>query len=675
MEARHECANGNPWRHDQKRWPAVGFTLLELVISCAILVSVFAIAAASLARVHRVRSASKARSRLLIQGEEILGFLSDSFAHAAGTNVLYRSQDGSPTLEIVRFEDYPPSATRESVAGSPFRRVSLKLERNADGLFRARRIASSRDTASQTKTTNTTSSISYLLVQDNGTTTRTNAVAKEGFATRLLPAKKGDTILLPITTTSTADRYSTAHGHGGRIEIVPSPDESTNILFATAVFTNIVSSSATRSILKPIAIAWPAPSTREAILVATAHAEAGAVASNALSATAVIWTNPPLASCMLSYTNMPYAESFQTNAVTNAVSETHLSAGIWNAVRVGGTGDFLTISSNDLARGSLLYASATNGARERIDIADYVWDLFAPEIPAGIATNLLSRIPTDPAAEDVFAPALSATNEPPMYVYQRFATSAMGGVGAFDAECDLSAIAASAYSDSPPVVRHEYWRRLLLETQTVITGTNASSSIHFDIAAISEYTLRTPVPASVYPTNSYVYGGSWTNLVKDGTSTDTDVRWTEYVLDEDFDGADLSMAGIWLEKAEGIHESHLRTVTNLSESVASEPLDAWALQTYGDDDGQLFWAPVNSITIKLLAFSNDDGDRLNLVAWVPGKTSAPVCADIHLELLAPEDLKRATAIADENNRAEYVANRILRMDRRALIGTRRRLPE
>lgn len=692
MKVRHESANRGRARKSRG-----GFTLLELVISCAILVSIFAIAASSLTRVHRVRAESKARSRLFIQGEEIMGFLADSFAHAAGTNIVVKGGDGSLELEIVRFEDYPPSATRGADDSGkwtvPFRRVSLNLSRKDDGSFAATRDASDRNTGDIALDAGKSSeSVSYKSVSD-GSRTNIYAVAKEGYGTHLLPAKKGDTILVPVTSTSTSDLYRETYGHGGGVSIVPSDNGATNILLATVVFTNYVSASATRSIIKPVAVSWPSASSNEAYFASIVHAFAENVASNDMQVSTnewtnsvtnswaespsntmySAWTNVPLESCSLSYTNMPLSEAYSENPPTNALSATHLSATVETAARGAVGDDFVSISSNDLVRGEVLYATATNGARERIDMADFTRYLFAPEIPPALATNLLSDIPTSPPAEDFFAPAIAENNPPPFYVFQRFATLASGSVGALDMEFDLSATAESAYSGCPPVTSHEYGRRLQVWTQTEITATNASSVIAFEAVSISAFAIRVPVPAETYPTNTYLYGGTWTNLVRNGTSTDTDVRWVEYVLEEDFAGADLTQPGIWLEKGT-VKASHLDVSTNSAESVAAKT----ALRTQdlksisGDRDGQSFWAPVHSIKVTLLAFSNDDGRRLDLVRWKPGETTDPVCADIHLELLSPDDRKRAANVSDKNT---YISRRVIRMDRRAPIGTRRQLPE
>lgn len=684
MKVWHESAYSGRVRC--RRVSRSGFTLLELVISCAILVSIFAIAASSLTRVHRVRSQSRERSRLFIQGEEILDFLADGFAHVAGTNVLAKGGDGSLELEIVRFEDYPPSATRIDGLAAwtvPFRKVTLNLSRMGDGSFVATRDVMDKRIGDVVFEVDSAETVRYEIVRD-GTRTNINAVAKEDFGTHLLPAQKGDTILVPVTTTSTVDTYHETYGHGGSVEIIPSENEATNILFATVSFTNAVSSSVTRSIVRPVAVSWPAASSNETRLASIVHGLSGSIASNTLQVStnewtntstnfqAGVWTNATLESCLLFYTNMPLSEAYAEDPSTNGAYATHLAALVEMAAREEGSVDFATVSSNDLVVGEVLYAVATNGARERIDMADFTRYLFAPEIPPALSTNLLSEIPTSDPAEDIFAPAPAASNPPPFYVYHRFATMAAGSVGALDLEFDVSATAYSAYSEFPPITSHEYWRRLLVETRTETTSTNSSSTMSFDAVSISAFTLCVPVPAGNYPTNTYQYGGAWTNIVKDGTTTDTDVKWTEYVLDEDFSGADLAQPGIWLEEGRE-QASHLNATTNSAEALTASKFQVNGLLDISNDkDSQLFWAPVHSIKVTLLAFSNDDGSRLNLVQWKPGRTTDPVCADIHLELLSPEDRKRANNISDKST---YISHHVVRMDRRAPIGTRRRMPE
>ena len=54
-----------------------GFTLLELVISCAIVVTIFALATTTLTRVHRLRAESESQTRLMTEGRALLDDLAD----------------------------------------------------------------------------------------------------------------------------------------------------------------------------------------------------------------------------------------------------------------------------------------------------------------------------------------------------------------------------------------------------------------------------------------------------------------------------------------------------------------------------------------------------------------------------------------------------------------------
>ena len=89
---------------------ARGFTLLELVISCTILVTVFAFAATALTCVHRLRVESEAQTRLMTEGRALLDDLATQLAYVAGTNFWLETAPsaneggdvGGATLALVR---------------------------------------------------------------------------------------------------------------------------------------------------------------------------------------------------------------------------------------------------------------------------------------------------------------------------------------------------------------------------------------------------------------------------------------------------------------------------------------------------------------------------------------------------------------------------------------------
>ena len=96
-----------------------GFTLLELVISCAIVVTIFALAATTLTRVQRLRADSESQTRLMTEGRALLDDLADQLAHAAGTNIWISENnsgdnDGKLTLALIRYAVHSHSLKTET---------------------------------------------------------------------------------------------------------------------------------------------------------------------------------------------------------------------------------------------------------------------------------------------------------------------------------------------------------------------------------------------------------------------------------------------------------------------------------------------------------------------------------------------------------------------------------
>ena len=118
---------------------ARGFTLLELVISCTILVTVFAFAATALTRVHRLRVESEAQTRLMTEGRALLDDLATQLAYVAGTNLWLETapsaneggDDGGATLALVRYAVPPHAAS----PGEAFRSTLQITASNRTGLL------------------------------------------------------------------------------------------------------------------------------------------------------------------------------------------------------------------------------------------------------------------------------------------------------------------------------------------------------------------------------------------------------------------------------------------------------------------------------------------------------------------------------------------------------------
>ena len=86
------------------------------------------------------------------------------------------------------------------------------------------------------------------------------------------------------------------------------------------------------------------------------------------------------------------------------------------------------------------------------------------------------------------------------------------------------------------------------------------------------------------------------------------------------------------------------------------------------------WDSIQKAVITPLCFSTNENQRLNLMVWDPedNPPGPPVCADIYLELLSPIHQRRAKRIKDDERREHYIQNHVIRISRRAPIGTARK---
>lgn len=679
---------------------SAGFTLLELVVSCAILVSIFAVAASTLTRVHRVRSESKARSRLLAEGNAILDSLADDFAHAAGTNVWPRAvayrAPSETEFGLVRYEEYPPSASRGKYAGTvPFRKITFSASADTpEGKIKSW----GRRPATGSQTSDDVARITYSISPD-GTSTQVYAVAKTGKATRLLPAETGDTIMVPVTHTSSTETYREEHGYGAITEIVAAPDSTNvNLVVSTVVFTNSVYYCVSNSVERPVAGAWPERGAVTNRLLSAVFltvpaqateprgstdyepaANTNAVNINATNEISVAGTNTNDVAVLttngtdIAVTNTNDMAATATNTTVYADVATNTNAIVFSAtnevVRVeGGTNVVVAVSTNEFLRVFTYCDFTTNTPRQRISVGDYVWHFFLTNFPPAIATNILTDVPTGNAIENSYAPTGFNNGIPPFTIRQTSTNSLLCGVAALDAAFGIETIAACVTPDWPPVAAYDYSRTLVAEARSVITDTNAMSVVEFGATIVSSYSIVVPVPADAYPTNSLIDGGTTTKLVPDGTSYDTDVTWTPFVLEKDFEGAEIDMPGIWLERNKLFEKTRRNAATNNVKVVRYDTISTDDLPAEDINGGGLpmMFGNVHSMTVVLMAFKDGEED---LAVWDPDTTGDPVCADIHLELISASDRRKAEASSDKEG---FIRKHLISLDRRAPIGTARR---
>lgn len=242
-----------------------GFTLLELVISCSVLIGLFSTLTLMLTRAHRLRAESEAEARALTEGRALLDRLAIEIRHTAGTNLT--SLVGLPADEVdfsfVRVKDHPRGTEAgEAWTNIPFERVTYSfdvLDGNSTGGFHKANATWTPSTESAGQTNYATE---YRFTRKNGESFVVTNVHSATDKITLPGGMKGDTVTLPITSGSSKRIYDTVNGTSVHVDIVATESPLTNRVVANVTFTNAFSSVVSNSIRRTPGIAWPEPQAR-----------------------------------------------------------------------------------------------------------------------------------------------------------------------------------------------------------------------------------------------------------------------------------------------------------------------------------------------------------------------------------------------------------------------------
>ncbi len=757
-----------------------GFTLLELVISCAIVVTIFALATTALTRVHRLRADSESQTRLMTEGRALLDDIANQLAHVADTNIWIskttaNDQDGTTTLALIRYAVHPQSRQNgDAYADTPYysTRIDFKSGASRNPTSSVERIARSTIPGDQLLHSNV-NLVTYNTIK-HGSSSVTNAYSADEMGTHIPAAAAGDTIRVPVTYGSSATTYGTSTSIDALISSVSSPFEGTNTVLADVTFKNGHSGENTISIRKPVAGRWPLPSTRIARITATAEIGAENLTTNSFMAPGYLdYTNVPLsvttfpidetnatARTMLSasitaYDSFPPPAFTDTNDVPVSVTN-DVPVSVTNDVPVSVTNGIAVVTTNATGIGILSvtngidsvpypdapYVSSTNGLvvgellygpyDSPYVISNYwSWGESASVdtngIISGISLVVNGRTNTYASASDVAAAATSTVTHatanfqfselydlltvdlddgaeafgalsnvlshlgPVAFTNEFTPKDASGGAlpvlvseilsyeerlspqdfaTAFSAQ---SAI-ATAGTNVTPLASQTYKRQMELVIVREVTTNDMTISVGHNWNTQSRYQLSFDIEASLVPTNSWHYGGAETNTYPNGTSYDSETRWVDIVPEEDFEGADERTAGIWLREENERDLTELVVKTNSVKVPYSLPRNAdsgVSVKTLAP----AIWGSIQNVVITPLCFSTNENRRLDLMVWNPNDDppGPPVCADIYLELLSPLHQRRANKITDDERRDLYIQNHVIRISRRAPIGTARKM--
>ena len=720
-----------------------GFTLLELVISCAIVVTIFTLAATALTRVHRLRAESESQTRLMTEGRALLDDLANQLAYVAGTNIWISDDAGGKdglSLAMIRYAVHPQSRKGgEASNETPY--YSMRLDFTSSDLNNptssVERIARSSNADDEILYTNVNHVTFDTIRRDSSTVT--NAYSADEMGTHIPSASAGDTISVPVTSGSSVTTYGSRTSFDASISAIPSPFTGTNTVLADVVFENDHSGENTVTIRKPVAGRWPQPSKRVVRIQTTADIRAENIATNAF-----------MTPGYLDYTNVPLSIATFPADDTNATARTTLSAMVMAYDSLSpaytNTNDVVSVSTNEL--GSVPYpdapyASSTNGlvAGELLYgpydspfVVSNYWswgdsgDVNTNGIVSGLAIVVNGRTNTYASAADVaasststvtyadanfqfseildlltvdldngeglfgslsnlvaaaipvaftneFAPKDAAGAAVPLFVSEILAYEERVLPQNFAAAFSVQSASATTGTNATPLALQTYRRELGLVIEREVTTNDMVLRVVHDWRTHTDYKLLFDVDESLVPTNAQHYGGITTNIFPNGTSYDSETRWHDVVLDEDFDGADERTTGIWLREEKERRDNTELVVRTNSTSVGYAPPKDKQAGVSEKSIAPAIWDSIQKAVITPLCFSTNENQRLNLMVWDPedDPPGPPVCADIYLELLAPIHQRRAKRIKDDERREHYIQNHVIRISRRAPIGTARKV--
>jgi len=692
-----------------------GFTLLELLISCALLLAILGILATTINRAHQIRQEATRRTTLLTQGRATLDFIANDLQCIIATNLEIQSSEFesySATNNAIRFirsillaDADPGSATNALPAESILYFVATN-----DYPAPLQGYALYRQTGAWSNDAGTASAVVGQRAEMDETTsggsyTVTNIVAGPG-TTRLPPAMAGETILVPVNSSSTSRVYDWDTSTAAWLDVVPADDAGlTNQINATVVFTASYAHLSTNIIERPPTntVVWPdAPvttvSTGCQFLVQQTVAGIAFAAgeyTNTLTSTsfgARDWIR-------LTGTNVQQVVS--TNELTAAI-ETNQVTTVWtNDLSLASwTGCWVTVQSDlpSVTTTPVRVAWATTNlpalffnnywtwvdspdTTNRLDaLADrqmnetlHAWQLAVD--PVVDLTNFPWRLSFALTNTFVFPPPGASNNVPPIPAIplELDAVEVIEGAGNSSDWATLSRTwqTATGTMPVPPFQSQTRHQQTMTSITNHITGTNMISVILETTTLVITNRLTAWVPAGVIATNRYAYetttrDGDWIE-----SDRDTDTTWVPVVLQNDFEGADVEIHSLWLDEQrdrEGIYFDYVfHEVSAITGTQKNHEPPLTPPQMLLDGVAALYFQP--------LCFripENGQTSEAELDLWRPDDDETPVCIDLYLELIDPAVGRRAATMQDADQRNAFVRRHVVRLTKRVPLQTHNR---
>lgn len=609
-----------------------GFSLLELVISCGILVAIFGIAATAFTRINKLRDESQIQTRLMTEGRAILDILAEKITYTAGTNFYFneeitRLSENDTTerhAEFVRYIKYPANTSgKDYYCHVPYERQVISISQESSDSTTSTAEISQEDLSYDTKTTD----YRYFKSTVSGSSATTNAHAVEEMGSRVINAGTNDTIPIPVT-------------HGFTCMTSDSSTSYDSAFSVTGVSTSLVNA-----------------------VVGVSTSNVGSVAGVSTSLISTVT-----------------AEILFTNTFTRKTVCT---------ARCPVTEERLSPTTNIFEFGTLSSEFPTNtqysGTTEPSSSLSFLMDSYEiPYFPTNAPALLASYIYSIPEPLKIVN-SLSATNSdtPLPFTFTHFTVfTETNDFNRIKGYLSHSIHISSSPMGKTPQIAYEISRTVPNAKITVISSsTNIIANIDIQVQLISGFIMTYDVETAELQHSDCSLSSFSTNTLPNGVYHFLDTDWSQIVLPEPYDGTNETTAGLWLYE---------NTVTNrqvreiIDKNTSSPKSDGPKFGTGIKSDENFIYDSIYRIVMTPMCFSSDSSSSASLEIWDPEshKDTTPVCIDIYLELLDPKH--RATAenlTASQSNqditviRNNYIDRHAVRLTRRVPIGTvKRRLP-
>ena len=677
-----------------------GFTLLELLISCALLLVVLGVLSTVISRVNTLRRDGINRTTLLTKGRAALDIVADDIQNVVGTNLTLlvgeewdmAEQVGSITnvgLHLVRTISHPrgnPSeASNPPIAGIYYQVVTTnEYSPNASSCFLYRGHVPY--TAGEDPTS---TNIGEIVTSQPGllgaTYDVTNVVA--GMNTTVLPpAQVGDTIQLPVNSVSSTRIYDWTTSTHAWVDVVPTANSNVNRAVATVIFSNAFTSVSVYT-NTPAMTNLPTgfwPETPQTTVSTGYQAIAFILTNNSTVSTDVFTNGLPVVTNEISFaTNiLAGAEGLFTNTLpvnaTNLIDivtqatftndwqvfyqEDSLPPQYTNTfvgVRYGWTN--LPINTVSNAWTLPPDTNAVDGVQGSTATYDWGrWDtVINPTLTnlpwrVGVVTNVnvfTNNATADPRIENLPL-SLHATN---VFVF------AINGE-AYETMSTNFSIAVAHGDTLAPIQTQVYGRVSETISTNKITAENLIVTLRQRVWLVTTNILETSVPATLLATNHYRYADQAARRDWIDTIRYEDTVWMPHTLIEDYGGGTAEVLSLWLNPGTKTATSITYVPTTIS-SWIGRPHTEGARSPNEIIDG------VAAFHCQPLRFVRDgEDDPWRLAIWSPGDAEPPACIDLYLEILDPRAARRAAAM-NETQREAFIQRNAVRLSRRVPLKT------